>query len=98
MLRRDRHSIGFEFELEYDRHPDQAAVKRFLEFLMRPATVGVAVGIMLSVFFVSIQGPAHCRDGWRSPSIGRPGACSHHGRVAPSPLVFELLLSALAGL
>ncbi|MFF2852674.1 hypothetical protein ACFVT5_41235 [Streptomyces sp. NPDC058001] len=22
-----------------------------------------------------------CRDGWDSPSIGRPGACSHHGGV-----------------
>jgi hypothetical protein len=24
---------------------------------------------------------SECRDGWDSPSIGRPGACSHHGGV-----------------
>lgn len=24
-----------------------------------------------------------CRDGWHSPSIGKSGACSHHGGVAP---------------
>ncbi len=29
-------------------------------------------------FFV---GPTTCRDGWHSPSIGRRGACSHHGGV-----------------
>lgn len=27
---------------------------------------------------------ATCRDGWPSPSIGKRGACSHHGGVAGS--------------
>ena len=26
-----------------------------------------------------------CMDGWGSPSIGRQGACSHHGGVKPQP-------------
>ena len=26
--------------------------------------------------------PMTCRDGWKSPSIGERGACSHHGGVA----------------
>ena len=25
-----------------------------------------------------------CSDGWASPSIGSPGACSHHGGVGGS--------------
>jgi hypothetical protein len=72
-------------------------VKRILEFLMRPATNGIAVGVVLSVFFISIQGPARCNDGWRSPSIGVRGACSHHRGVGPSFLMLELLLSAFVG-
>ena len=72
-------------------------MKRFLEFLTRPTTIGVTVGITLFAFFIAIQGPASCRDGWHSPSIGRRGACSHHGGVASSPLLFELMLSILAG-
>ena len=72
-------------------------MKRFLEILKRPATIGVTVAITLFVFFIAIQGPVRCRDGWPSPSIGRQGACSHHGGVASSPLLFELILSMLAG-
>ncbi|MBK6018356.1 DUF3761 domain-containing protein [Streptomyces sp. MBT53] len=32
---------------------------------------------------VVMPSPAHCRDGWPSTSIGRQGACSHHGGVIP---------------
>ncbi|MGW3769928.1 hypothetical protein [Actinomadura verrucosospora] len=35
----------------------------------------------LSVAYVEMPHPTRCRDGWRSPSIGRRGACSHHGGV-----------------
>jgi hypothetical protein len=72
-------------------------IKRFLETLKRPMTIGVTVGTALFIFFVALQGPARCRDGWASPSIGRQGACSHHGGVSSSPLLFELTLSALVG-
>ncbi len=72
-------------------------MRRLLEFLARPVTIGVAVGMVFSIFFVSIQGPARCNDGWHSPSIGRQGACSHHGGVESSLLPFELILSALLG-
>lgn len=72
-------------------------MKRLLEVLQRPLTIGVTVCVALFVFFVSIQGPARCRDGWPSPSIGRQGACSHHGGVSSSPLLFELFLSIFAG-
>ena len=39
-------------------------MKRFLETLKRPMTIGVTVGTALFIFFVSVQGPACCRDGW----------------------------------
>jgi hypothetical protein len=72
-------------------------MKRFLETLKHPMTIGATVGTALFIFFVSLQGPARCRDGWASPSIGTQGACSQHGGVASSPLLFELMLSALVG-
>lgn len=41
-----------------------------------------------------------CVDGWHSPSIGRQGACSHHGGVKPNPrsgwIFLISLVSALA--
>jgi hypothetical protein len=39
--------------------------------------------------------PAHCADGWASPSIGHRGACSHHHGVA-GPSIVDLLRLALA--
>lgn len=33
---------------------------------------------------VEMPSPAHCADGWPSTSIGRRGACSHHGGVVPA--------------
>lgn len=39
--------------------------------------VGVAVMVYLSQFIPEVT----CKDGWDSPSIGRQGACSHHGGV-----------------
>jgi hypothetical protein len=84
------------------RHPypfwgRETTMKRLLEILQRPMTIGVTVGVALFVFFVSIQGPARCRVGWPFPSIGRQGACSHHGGVSSSPRLFELILSIFAG-
>lgn len=38
-----------------------------------------------------LSGPATCRDGWHSSSIGKRGACSHHGGVKNSSSVFFLL-------
>ncbi len=48
------------------RHPIATAIIVF--FIVRFA----------SSFFV---GPTTCSDGWQSASIGRRGACSHHGGV-----------------
>jgi hypothetical protein len=40
--------------------------------------------------------PLTCRDGWGSPSIGRRGACSHHGGVVQSDGPVWIVLGSLA--
>lgn len=42
------------------------------------ATVFV-VALILSKMVI---GPVTCNSGWKSPSVGKRGACSHHGGVA----------------
>lgn len=37
-----------------------------------------------------------CADGWHSPSIGRSGACSHHGGVH-QPYAWLALLGSITG-
>lgn len=47
-------------------------------------TVGVVIAMALSPSFDGTR----CADGWHSPSIGKQGACSHHGGVGygdPTP-------------
>jgi hypothetical protein len=46
----------------------------------------ITVGALAAIAFLAgcmvtgaVQGPLRCRDGWQSMSIGRQGACSHHG-------------------
>ncbi|WP_429001056.1 helix-turn-helix transcriptional regulator [Stenotrophomonas maltophilia] len=48
---------------------------------VRNLTVAILVG---GIMFAGMNGkdfPRGCADGWRSPSIGSVGACSHHGGV-----------------
>jgi len=42
---------------------------------------GCIVGTIIFLGLVSLAPDAACVDGWRSPSIGRRGACSYHGGV-----------------
>ena len=62
-----------------------------------------AAGLVATIasfgLFSWIDGPSRCRDGWRSPSIGLQGACSHHGGVRSSPAgAFSILTGIGAGL
>ena len=43
--------------------------------------IGCLVGLSVFVFSICIKPESTCNDGWKSPSIGRQGACSHHGGV-----------------
>ena len=49
--------------------------------LKNPWIVGIAVYFITVTILGSIEGPTVCSDGWASGSIGRQGACSHHGGV-----------------
>jgi hypothetical protein len=61
-----------------------------------PIVAGV-VGFFLCMGIISALLPApRCGDGWRSPSIGRQGACSHHGGVH-QPWGFLLFPGGIAG-
>jgi hypothetical protein len=58
-----------------------------------------AVGLM--AFFacwitLSALWPTVCSDGWVSPSIGRPGACSWHGGVSILSRLSQLILIPLS--
>ena len=59
--------------------------------------VGFAVFFILNLVGNQIVGPTRCSDGWASPSIGKQGACSHHGGVNRSPKSGVLILSILGG-
>lgn len=59
-------------------------------------TIFVFVLSMLIAF--AVAGVPGCSDGWASGSIGRPGACSHHGGVAKWPRVLAFVFSALVAM
>ncbi|GEM_PF-1499385 len=52
-----------------------------------------AVFILTLILLKLIIGPVTCNSGWKSPSIGRSGACSHHGGVAGWKGSLPILLS-----
>lgn len=49
--------------------------------LRNPFAVGFAVFVLTAIVVRYMSGPPVCSDGWHSSSIGRSGACSHHGGV-----------------
>ncbi|MBD9416995.1 topoisomerase DNA-binding C4 zinc finger domain-containing protein [Pseudomonas sp. PDM16] len=57
-----------------------------------------AVFILTLILLKLIIGPVTCNSGWKSPSIGRSGACSHHGGVAGWKGSLPILLSGGAAL
>jgi hypothetical protein len=52
---------------------------------------GWAVGIICFILMGFFVPAATCVDGWKSPSIGRQGACSHHGGVKDYGGVYLLI-------
>ena len=44
-------------------------------------TSNIVVSIVIGIFFAGIGTYRGCADGWASTSIGKQGACSHHGGV-----------------
>ena len=63
--------------------------------------IGFAVFFALARGLGTLFGATTCRDGWPSPSIGRRGACSHHGGVDRSEdwlLIFPVIGGTVAGI
>lgn len=54
----------------------------------------ILVFIVTFLIFSVLFGGAVCSDGWGSRSIGRTGACSHHGGVSKWPSVIAFIASA----
>lgn len=55
---------------------------------------GWAVGVAVYLLLLQLLPEVRCADGWASPSIGRPGACSHHGGVSGNGVYAILILGA----
>src|SRR5690606_26819654 len=52
-----------------------------VNFMQKSAILGLAFGaIVFIAIYLYIPSP-ECNDGWKSPSIGKSGACSWHGGV-----------------
>src|SRR4029450_11116080 len=69
-----------------------------IRLLKPPLTIGIIVFVLSLITLDQVIGPANCRDGWASSSIGRQGACSWHGGVDRTPAVRRFLGSVLAGI
>lgn len=57
----------------------------------------LAVFLVLQVIASLVLGETTCSDGWASRSIGKQGACSHHGGVDGSVGVVIFLMAIAAG-
>lgn len=68
----------------------------------RPQPISVSLLPTFAVFVLTLlvvfacAGAISCSDGWASGSVGRSGACSHHGGVNRLPGVLALVLSVFA--
>lgn len=62
---------------------------------MEKSTIfGWLSGICIFIGLSQLLPEVRCADGWASPSIGRQGACSHHGGVEGNDFYILLILGA----
>src|SRR5690606_29061412 len=73
-LRSLRRSSGYDMTLA-------AGCRTVLVFLRHPVFLRLTAFLISFAALDQLLGPTRCADGWRSPSIGRSGACSHHSGV-----------------
>ncbi|MGM8224937.1 topoisomerase DNA-binding C4 zinc finger domain-containing protein [Cellvibrio sp. ARAG 10.3] len=64
--------------------------------------IGKNIKIFTAVVFFAVLilsktiiGPVTCASGWQSPSIGKRGACSHHGGVSKWKAYLPFLVSGV---
>lgn len=85
---------------------EQLCTARMLHHLRRicrrfsnsPWAAGSAKFIVLMICLLPFRGETTCSDGTHSSSIGRRGACSHHGGVGMRSGTIPLVLSVAGGL
>ncbi|RWM79504.1 MAG: hypothetical protein EOR81_10870 [Mesorhizobium sp.] len=70
---------------------------RLTDFLKKPAAIGALTFIATMIVVGMFMGPTTCNSGWASGSIGRRGACSHHGGVNHGPAQLRFITSILFG-
>ena len=58
-----------------------------------PIFYTVLAFVISSVVIGIILPELACMDGWKSPSVGKSGACSHHGGVNRFPVTMGLIVS-----
>jgi hypothetical protein len=58
----------------------------------------LALFFVVWIFGLLLAGAVTCADGWASGSIGRHGACSHHGGVNTLPRALALLLALVVAI
>lgn len=64
-----------------------------IAFLVRIALFWVGLILSMTLFSWIFDFTPRCESGWRSPSIGTQGACSHHGGVASTGRGLAFLVS-----
>ncbi|TPJ38550.1 hypothetical protein [Mesorhizobium sp. B2-6-5] len=70
----------------------------YRRFINSPWAVGSATFMVLMICLLPFRGETTCSDGAHSSSIGRRGACSHHGGVGMRGGTIPLVLSLAGGL
>lgn len=66
--------------------------------ILHPVAIGLVAFVMAMTVIGMNMGPTRCNSGWKSSSIGRQGACSHHGGVNRTPGTLRLLASMAVGI
>ncbi len=70
-----------------------------LKIVFNRWVIGIAVFVAVRMVLGEIFDlTIYCSDGWRSPSIGRSGACSYHGGVDASAFRLANLVSLVVGM
>jgi hypothetical protein len=67
------------------------------QFITHPFFGGLLTFLILLKLMTPLVHPTVCRDGWASGSIGRRGACSHHGGVGTNWSLLGVFLGAGGG-
>lgn len=63
----------------------------------RNTIIGIIFGLVICFGVLALLPGATCRDGWKSNSIGRSGACSHHGGVGGNVWSIPALILGILG-